>query len=85
MLTIEKMKAYKAAAKRQRDNWKHRAEIYRNALQEIAEGTCCGCCEPGDPQCDVGKAKDALREASSIAQDRSGWVRGVIEYIGSPK
>lgn len=31
------------------------------ALSEIAGGICCGCCEPGDPHCDVGQAKDALR------------------------
>ena len=61
MLTIEELKAYKAKAKRQRDNWKRRAEVYRVALEYIAAGTCCGCCSDDDPQCNVGRAKDALR------------------------
>ena len=65
MRTIEELQAYKAKAKRQRDNWKRRAEVYRVALEEIAAGPCCGCCADDDPQCDVGRAKDALRTANA--------------------
>ena len=68
MRTIEELQAYKAKAKRQRDNWKRRAEVYRVALEEIAAGPCCGCCADDDPQCDVGMAKDALRIANAESE-----------------
>ena len=65
VLTIDELKAYKAKAKRQRDNWKRRAEVYRIVLEDIAAGPCCGCCDDDGPQCDVGRAKDALRTANA--------------------
>jgi len=37
-MTIEELKQYKAKAKRQRDNWKRRAVVYRAALEMIAYG-----------------------------------------------
>ena len=42
-------------------------QMYKDALQEIAAGPCCGWCTPGDPYCDVGIAKDAIR--SGFLQD----------------
>ena len=64
-MTIDELRAYKRKAKAQRDNWKRRAEVYRVALEDIAAGPCCGCCSDDDAQCDVGRAKDALRIATS--------------------
>lgn len=62
---IDALKASKRKATHQRDNWKRRAEVYRVVLEEIAAGPCCGCCADDDPQCDAGRAKDALRAAPS--------------------
>ena len=72
MYVINELKASKAKATRQRDNWKRRALVYLAALEEIAGGTCCGCCQPDDPQCDVGVAKDAIRVAIKQAMMESG-------------
>ena len=41
-----------------------RAERYRLVLVDIAAGVCCGSCTDGDPHCDVGTAKEALKEAN---------------------
>ena len=37
MRTIEELQAYKAKAKRQRDNWKRRAVAYETAIRETLE------------------------------------------------
>ena len=37
-------------------------QVMRETLEEIAAGYCCDCCDPGDPRCDVGRAKDTLAE-----------------------
>ena len=43
---------------------KTRLRIYKNALKEIASGTCCGCCTDEEPEhCEVGTAIEALRQA----------------------
>lgn len=79
MLTIEELKAYKAKARRQRDNWKRRAMAYRAALEEIAADPCCWCCERDDPHRDAGRAKHALHAANAGAQIPSG-----ARWLGIP-
>jgi hypothetical protein len=64
MLTIQELKAYKAKARRQRDNWKRRATIYRTALELIADGTY--------PFNDAHLAETALRDAAAIAKAKGG-------------
>lgn len=57
-ITVEEYASLRMAAKRNK--------VYLKALKEIAAGTCCECCKPGDPHCDVGTAKEALAEARRI-------------------
>lgn len=67
---IDALKASKRKATRQRDNWKRRALVYLAALEEIADGPCCGCCQQDEPGCDVGRAKDAIRTANKETPNR---------------
>jgi hypothetical protein len=69
---IDALRAGKRKATNQRDNWKKRATIMREALEDIAGGVCCGCCVDDDPHCDVGRAKDALRDADAVGKAAGG-------------
>lgn len=57
------------ASAKDRDVRDARLKIALKALRDIASGTCCQCCHPGDPQCDVGIAKDALQEMKDAGKE----------------
>ena len=62
--TIDVLHESKRKAKRQRDNWKHRAEVYRVALERIIEDPGCRNCTDNDPYCAVNVAKAAIQLAA---------------------
>jgi len=47
---------------------KRKLRIAMTALDDIGNGFCCESCEPGDPRCPVGEAKQALERIKEIGK-----------------
>jgi hypothetical protein len=64
MTKAEKAKLREVTQDRAR--MKRKLRIAMQTLDDLAHGFCCHSCEPGDPRCPVGEAKEALDRIKEV-------------------